>query len=162
VRARLLRRTPLRMLEHRRRLPTGRRTCLHCRRCRSSHMSHHHRGKAQCHGCRGAHKPPRRGRGHSTSTHEPSIDQRQRGANHPGVDAAIVAATDDVNCTPSPQMTSIDRSLKCFIEQITKRRQPPLLEMIRPLADVDRPRSPSEIGGRALPSLPKRSKRIAV
>ena len=46
-----------------------------------------------------------------------------------GTDAAtphrrtIVAATDDVNRTPSPQTTSADRCLKRFTERITKVRQ---------------------------------------
>jgi hypothetical protein len=62
-------------------------------------------------------------------------------------DTAIVAATDDVNRTPSPQTTSVDRRLKCFTERITKRRQSPLLEMIRPLADEHCPHSPSKPGG---------------
>jgi hypothetical protein len=44
-------------------------------------------------------------------------------------DATVVAATDIVNHTPSPQMTSIDRRLKRFTERVIKARQPPLLEL---------------------------------
>ena len=66
-------------------------------------------------------------------------------------DTTIVAATDDdVNCTPSSQTTSIDRHLKRFTKRITKRRQPPLLELPEDettLADMHRPRSPCEAGG---------------
>jgi hypothetical protein len=58
-------------------------------------------------------------------------------------DMTIVAATDDdVNRTPLPQTTSADRHLKHFTKRITKRRQPPLLELHRDetaLADVHRP-----------------------
>jgi hypothetical protein len=41
----------------------------------------------------------------------------------------IVATTDDVNCTPSPQTSSADRRLKRFTERVTRARQPPLLEL---------------------------------
>jgi len=37
-------------------------------------------------------------------------------------DETIMAATDDVNHTPSHQTTSADRCLKCFTKRITKRR----------------------------------------
>jgi len=64
----------------------------------------------------------------------------------------IVAATDDVNCTPSPQTTSVGRRLKRFTERITKRRPPPFLE----LSGDD-----TAIGRRAWPSLPNQSRRLA-
>ena len=63
----------------------------------------------------------------------------------------IVAATDDVNCTPSPQTTSVGRRLKRFTERITKRRPPPFLE----LSGDD-----TAIGRRAWPSLPNQSRRL--
>jgi hypothetical protein len=64
-------------------------------------------------------------------------------------DAMIMVATD--SRTPSPKMTSADRRVKRFAEQITKRRQSPLLEL---------PRNETALGGRASPSLPKRRRRI--
>ena len=77
-----------------------------------------------------------------------------------GMDAAtpprwtIVAAMDDVNHTPSPQMTLADRRLNRFTKRVTKARQPPLLEL---------PGDEVALGGCAPPSLslPKRSRRIA-
>jgi hypothetical protein len=63
-----------------------------------------------------------------------------------------VATADDVNRTPSPQMTLADRCVKHFIERITKRRQLPLLKL---------PRDDMALGGCAPPSLPKRSRWIA-
>ena len=65
----------------------------------------------------------------------------------------ILAAADATNNTPSPQTTSADRCLKCFIEQVTKARQSPLLE----LSDDD-----AAHGRRAPPALPKRRWWIAV
>jgi hypothetical protein len=44
-------------------------------------------------------------------------------------DATVVAATDVVNHTPSPQTTSANRCLKRFTERVIKARQPPLLEL---------------------------------
>ena len=64
-------------------------------------------------------------------------------------DATVVAITDAVNRTPSPQMTSADIRLRRFTERVTKARQPPLLE----LSGVD-----TAHDGRAPPVLPKRSK----
>jgi hypothetical protein len=49
-------------------------------------------------------------------------------------------------------MTSVDRRLKRFTERVTKARQPPLLELLGDEATL---------GGRAPPSLPKRSRWIA-
>jgi hypothetical protein len=66
--------------------------------------------------------------------------------------ATIVAATDVVNNTPSPQTDSADCRLKSFIERLTKARQPPLLELPGDDSSTDR---------RPPPTLPKRSRRIA-
>ena len=64
----------------------------------------------------------------------------------------VGAATDTINRTSSPQMTSADRRLKCFTERITKVRQPPLLELSR---------DDTAHNGRTPPAwLPKRSKQI--
>jgi hypothetical protein len=71
-----------------------------------------------------------------------------------GADAAtpprwtIVAATDDVNRTPSPQTTSADRRLRRFTERVTKARQPPLLEL---------PGDDMALGGRAPLSIPSKA-----
>lgn len=59
--------------------------------------------------------------------------------------AAIMVAMDDVNHTPSPHTTSADRHIKRFTKRITKRRQPPLLEL---------PRDDTALGERAPPLLP--------
>jgi len=67
-------------------------------------------------------------------------------------DATVVAAMDADDRTPSSQMTSADRRLKSFTERITKAKQPPLLEL---------PEDDTTNYGRALFTLPKRSKQIA-
>jgi hypothetical protein len=59
-------------------------------------------------------------------------------------DATVGAATDTVNRTSSPHMSSTDRCLKCFTERITKVRQPPLLDL---------PGDDTTHGGRTLPAL---------
>jgi hypothetical protein len=64
----------------------------------------------------------------------------------------VVAATDIVNNTPSPQTDSADSRLKSFIERVTKARQPLLLEL---------PGDDSTPDQRPLPALPKWSRRIA-
>ena len=64
-----------------------------------------------------------------------------------------MAATDTVDRTPSPQMTSADRCLKRFTERITKRKQLSLLEL---------PGYDTAHNGCAPPTFPTRSKRIAV
>jgi uncharacterized protein with von Willebrand factor type A (vWA) domain len=66
--------------------------------------------------------------------------------------ATLVAATDAVNNTPSPQTDSADSRLKSFIERVMKARQPPLLELPKDDSTPDR-RPPA--------ALPKRSRRIA-
>ena len=66
-------------------------------------------------------------------------------------DTTIMAVMDNINHTPSPQTTSADRRLKRFTKQITKARQPPLLEL---------PGVETALGGHAAPSLPKRSRQI--
>ena len=64
----------------------------------------------------------------------------------------VTTATDTVNRTSSPQMTSADRRLKCFTERIRKVRQSPLLEL---------PRDDTSHNGRTPPAwLRKRSKQI--
>jgi hypothetical protein len=68
-------------------------------------------------------------------------------------DTTVGVATDTVNYTSSPQMSSTDRCLKCFIERITKVRQLLLLDL---------PGDDTAHDGRTPPAwLPKRSKRIA-
>jgi hypothetical protein len=81
----------------------------------------------------------------------PALASTNVGATTLG-DTTIGATTDGVNHTPSPQTTSADRRLKRFTERITKMRHPPLLEL---------PGDDTTIGGRAPPSLPKQSRRIA-
>lgn len=83
---------------------------------------------------------------HPSLTHELRAGQRRGRRDDRGCD-------DYVNRTPSPQTTTTDKGLKRFTERITRPRQSPLLE----LSGVETP-----LGGCAPPSLPKRSRQIAV
>jgi hypothetical protein len=72
-----------------------------------------------------------------------SIDQALVGAAATGDDDMVVVATDDAHdMTPA----------ESFIEQVTKAREPPLLEL---------PRDDSAPDSRPPPALPKRSRRLA-
>ena len=84
---------------------------------------------------------------HAEACHDPALvgATTSRGVT-------VVATTNIVNSTPSPQTDSADSRLNSFIERVMKARQPSLLELPRDDSTPDR---------RPPPALPKRSRRIA-